>query len=113
MKRQELREAVRKRPGMYVGGTDGFGVAQLVLEVLSNAVDQHLVERCFRVDVRVDADSMVTPRCRPAVAAATREAMSTWTIAAPAAAARMRDRVEDDRRTRWARERGRATARRR
>ncbi|MBZ0238933.1 MAG: hypothetical protein K8M05_41870 [Deltaproteobacteria bacterium] len=56
----ELREAVRKRPGMYVGGTDGFGVAQLVLEVLSNAVDQHLVGRCHRIDLRVDADGSVT-----------------------------------------------------
>lgn len=55
-----MRELVRKRPGMYVGGTDGFGVAQMVLEVLSNAVDQHLVGRCHRIDVRVDADGTVT-----------------------------------------------------
>lgn len=55
-----LREAVRKRPGMYAGGTDGAGALHVVLEVVANAVDQVLLGRCTRVDVRVDADDTVT-----------------------------------------------------
>ncbi|HEY0133394.1 MAG TPA: ATP-binding protein [Nannocystis sp.] len=56
-----LRESVRRRPGMYAGDTaTGDGALHLVLEVLSNAVDQVMLGRCTRVDIRVDADDLVT-----------------------------------------------------
>jgi hypothetical protein len=51
-----LRESVRRRPCMYAGDTTtGDGALHLVLEVLSNAVDQVMLGRCTRVDIRVDA----------------------------------------------------------
>jgi DNA gyrase subunit B len=55
-----LREGVRKRPGMYIGSTDSAGLLSLLLEVVSTPVEQILLGRCARVDVRVDADDFVT-----------------------------------------------------
>lgn len=56
-----LRESVRRRPGMYAGDpTTGDGALHLVLEILSNAVDQAMLGRCTRVDIRVDTDDLVT-----------------------------------------------------
>lgn len=56
-----LREAVRRRPGMYVGATDdGSGSLHLLLEVAANAIDQVLLGRCTRVDIRIDADDTIT-----------------------------------------------------
>jgi DNA gyrase subunit B len=56
----EFRDGVRKRPGMYVGGTDGAGVMNMILEVLGNAIDQHLLGRCKRIAIAFDDDRMVT-----------------------------------------------------
>lgn len=57
----DLREAVRRRPGMYAGSTTtGDGPLHLVLEIVGNAVDQAMLGRCTRIDVRVDADDLVT-----------------------------------------------------
>jgi DNA gyrase subunit B len=53
-------DCVRKRPGMYVGDTDGSGAMHLVLEVVANAFDQYLVGRCSRIDVEIAADRTVT-----------------------------------------------------
>jgi len=55
-----LREGVRKRPAMYLGSTDGTGLLHLLREVVDNAVDQIVLARCARVDVRIDADDFVT-----------------------------------------------------
>ena len=51
---------VRRRPGMYFGDPhDGTGALQMALEIVSNSIDQHLVERCSRIDVQLD-DGAVT-----------------------------------------------------
>ncbi|HEY2980386.1 MAG TPA: ATP-binding protein, partial [Anaerolineales bacterium] len=53
-------EAVRKRPGMYVGGTDIKARHQLVYEVVDNSVDEALAGVCTRIDIIIHSDSSVT-----------------------------------------------------
>lgn len=49
-------EAVRKRPGMYIGSTGIRGLHHLVWEILDNGVDEHLAGACNRVDVCIQKD---------------------------------------------------------
>lgn len=54
------REAVRRRPGMYIGSTDQRGLHRLVYEIIYNSIDEAMAGYCTKIKVTIHQDSSIT-----------------------------------------------------
>ena len=53
-------EAVRKRPGMYIGSTGARGLHHLIWEILDNGIDEHLAGFCEQIDITILKDGGIS-----------------------------------------------------